>query len=61
MKDVFDGRYYADGRSVYRQPKRNPGTGGLTMGFRVCDLADGVSEEGAQEIADALNAAEAKS
>lgn len=54
----FDGRYYAKHRAVYRAPLRSPT--GISMGFCVCELCDGVDDDGAQEIADALNAAEDK-
>ena len=51
----FDGSYYAEGRSVWRKPLRSRSR--ISMGFRVCDLADGVQYDAAKEIADALNAA----
>lgn len=57
MSDM-DGSYFAIGRDVWRRPLRSPT--GISMGFRVCRLHDGVSDDGAQEIADALNAADAK-
>jgi hypothetical protein len=50
----ISGSYYAKGRSVWRSPEKTPN--GFKMGFRVCDLSDGVEDDGAQEIADALNA-----
>lgn len=50
-----DGSYYAKGRTVFKSPIDS--ATGTTMGFAVCDLRDGVSEDGAQEIADALNRA----
>lgn len=53
----MDGRYYAQGRSVFKAPLRKP-SGNVSMGFRICDLADDISDEGAQMIADALNEAE---
>lgn len=49
----MNGEYVADGRTVRRQPTKT--ATGFTMGFPVCTLADGVADEAAQEIADALN------
>lgn len=53
MGKDFDGSYYAKDRAVWRNLLRSPT--GISMGFRVCVLSDGVSDDGAQEIADALN------
>lgn len=47
------GDYIADGRLVRRQPTRTET--GIKMGFIVCEIADGLSDDAAQEIADALN------
>lgn len=55
-----NGSYYAHGRYVFRSPKRNPETGGTSMGFCVCKIAEDVSDDASQEIADALNAVESK-
>jgi hypothetical protein len=49
----MDGSYIADGRTVKRKPTKTER--GLTMGFVICNLADDVGDEAAQEIADALN------
>jgi hypothetical protein len=56
MTNKYDGSYYAEGRAVFRHPLQS--ATGISMGFRVCELSEGVNDEGAQEIADALNAAD---
>lgn len=50
-----DGRYYAKGRAVLRAPLATGA--GTRMGFTVCELSDGVDDDGAREIAEALNIA----
>lgn len=49
----MNGEYLAKGRTVRRAPTKTET--GIKMGFPVCVLSDGVGEEAAQEIADALN------
>lgn len=49
----MDGEYVADGRKVRRSPTKT--ATGFRMGFYVCELSDGIDDEAAQEIADALN------
>lgn len=49
----MDGKYTAKGREVYRNPTRTKI--GITMGFKVCETCEGLSDDAAQEIADALN------
>ena len=53
-----DGSYYAAVGVVYKRPLRVPkedGTENIKLGFPVCVLCDGVSDDGAAEIAEALN------
>lgn len=49
----MNGSYKADGRVVRRSPTKTKT--GFTMGFPVCELVEGLPDEAAQEIADALN------
>jgi hypothetical protein len=54
-----DGSYYADGRTVFRNPVAtvNPSGGkNITLGFPVCNLHDACPDEGAAIIAQCLNA-----
>lgn len=53
----MDGSYYAKGNAVFRHPLRR--ATGTSMGFCVCELAPGVNDDGAREIAKALNMADA--
>ena len=53
MTESFDGTYYASGRAVYKKPVRTPTK--WVCGFKVCVLCEGVSDDGAAEIAEALN------
>lgn len=41
----MNGRFYAIGRAVYREARevRQQGTTSLTMGFKVCEVCDGVN------------------
>ncbi len=58
MADDFDGRFYANGKAVLRNPlqvKKPEGGATITMGFRVCTLTEEVSDDAAQTIATALN------
>lgn len=53
--------YRAEGRSVHKRSvgvRNTDGSTSYSLGFRVCTIEDGVDDEGAQIIADALNAAE---
>ena len=52
---AMDGHYYAQGRAVFRAPLSSDS--GITMGFCVCELAPGVDDSGAEEIARSLNRA----
>lgn len=52
---AFDGRYYAEGFAVFKAPKKNAQSGGLSLGFKVCDVSDAVT---AEQVAVCLNAAE---
>ena len=49
----MNGEYVANGRIVQRKPQKT--ANGFRMGFAVCELAPGVDDDAAQEIADALN------
>lgn len=54
--------YYAKGDTIHKRPIRTPKDGGgatITIGFPVCQMTDFVGAEGAQFVADALNAHEA--
>lgn len=62
--EQYGGAYYAKGDTVFKGPKRNPVTRGISMGYAVCTVApyvDGSTAmaSAAQEIADALNLADA--
>jgi hypothetical protein len=48
-----DGSFYADGRLVFRAPKRS--STGTTLGFQVCELVPGSPDEAAPLIAKGLN------
>lgn len=55
-----DGSYYAEGRTVFKAPLREPredGGADITIGFPVCTASEWVTKEAPQTIADALNAA----
>lgn len=55
-----DGSYYAEGRTVFKAPLREPredGGADITIGFPVCTASEWVTKEAPQAIADALNAA----
>jgi len=56
-----DGRYYADGRAVFKRPLATPkadGSKSITMGFLVCRIGEFVSDDAAPLIAAALNQVE---
>lgn len=59
MTQRDDGSYYSSGRTVWRSPHRKPHEGGesISLGFSVCELSDGLNDEAAEVIANALNAA----
>ena len=60
MTQRNDVGYYAEGRDVYKAPlkrKREDGSCSITIGFLVCEVAEWVGGNGAEVIADALNAA----
>jgi hypothetical protein len=52
---MSDGRYYAQGRRVYRAPLKTET--GTSLGFLVCECNEDV-QGAAEEIVEALNAAE---
>lgn len=45
--------YYAEGTAVFKRPVKN-GTS-MTMGFKVCEVSEYLSEDAAKLIAFALN------
>lgn len=61
--EQYSGAYYAKGDTVFKSPERNPETRGISMGFIVCTVAPSLlgsyGRSAAQEIADALNLADA--
>lgn len=47
--------YYAKGPGVFQRPSRNVKTGAIRLGFRVCTVSDGLDQDAAELIAEALN------